>query len=171
MPFGSSKVILACPCLRSLIKASERQKARILAYTAHSSNTGPSPAHCHLPGLGLGLDQPLKQEESIAQHRGACTCCQCVGPSSHLRWPRAQWLLSRGQSLGAHSHAVLVHPSIPPNLGTTSRKVKVTHRILPEWHAETTDVHPNLCSNPEVWISFRDQKGMLIHVFLRREIP
>lgn len=133
MPFGASKVFLACLCLRSLIKATEKQKARGLAYTAHSSTTTrpgdsycfPSPAH-----TATWLALPFisrRQEQSFIQRRDVCACCQPAGPQSNQRWPGsttlvpsleagAQRPLPRGQGLGSdlsHSPCPSFHPSYP----------------------------------------------------------
>lgn len=127
MPFGASKVILVRLCLRSLIKATEKQKARALAYTVlpppglKKATASPSPAHT-ATCLALPFTS-LEQEKSFIQCRDACACCQPMGPSSHWEWPssstlvpRAQWPLPRGQGLGTDpscSPCPSFHPSYP----------------------------------------------------------
>lgn len=141
MTFGASKVILARLCLRSLIKATEKQKARVWP-TLHTVLTLPglkkataasSPAHTAaclaLPFTSLSG----RRKVWLAQCRGACTCCQSRGPHHtqggpihppipHAPGPSLQaghsGLCPEVRALVLLSHAAPAHPSIPTTLGT-----------------------------------------------------
>lgn len=152
MPFGASKVILARPGLRSRVKVTEsrRQGFGPALHTAltlrglRKATAAPSPAHTAaclaLPFTSLSG----RRQVSPAQCRGACACCQPVGPSSHSGWPSsaarphapvpspqagAQWPLPRGQCLGARVSCSPCPPFHPPTLGTPGGR----GRLL-EWH-------------------------------------
>lgn len=130
MPSGASKVVLACLCLRFLIKATEEQKTRAFAYQAQSSNTTrpqesyclPSPVHTAtclaLPFTSLGQKKDVINAEVPVPAASLRDPHHNVGgPVPLPQCPAWRWehggLCPEVRALALISHAAPAPPCIP----------------------------------------------------------